>query len=459
MAEIVILGAGLTGLSAAFNFEQRDYLDYEIFEQDSRPGGLLKTESIDGFNFDYTGHLLHISDPRFKSFLEDIFDFEQDLVLNKRNSSIFHSNMFVPYPFQMNLYGLPADVIYECIDGYIKRKINLKKTISFYDWVLKYFGSGFGKHFFFPYNGKLLSYDVKKVLSSWTGRFVPQTNLKLILNGAIQRKIDQSVGYNSCFYYPKCGGIEVLISKIKSRLKNKIKTNHKVVFIDLQKKVVYFENGHEEKYNKLITTIPLKDLLAGTKSFNHISEKLLCSSVVNFNLGFNKNDIGPWHWIYFPESQFPFYRVGFWNNISQSCVKHGCSGIYGETSYLQGSKSCRQVDNLIEKSEEKVLNFLRLSGNNIVTRRTLHLKYAYVIYDLWREKNLPKILNILEQNSVFSVGRFGGWNYSSMQEAFIDGVKVVERVLKEIQYFHKVNDLCKTENCLNRKKYVLKDIS
>jgi protoporphyrinogen oxidase len=433
VAEVVILGAGLTGLSAAYKLEQRNYLDYEIFEQDIRPGGLLKTESVGGFNFDYTGHLLHISNPEFKAFLEDLFDFDQDLVLNKRHSAIFYSNTFVPYPFQMNLFGLPADVIYDCINGYINRKTGLRKTISFYDWVLKYFGAGFGKHFFFPYNGKLLSCDVKDVLASWVGRFVPQTSLKLILNGAIQKRTDQGVGYNSFFYYPKNGGIELLVKNITSKLKKKIRTGHRAVFIDLEKKVIFFENGHSEPYNKLVTTIPLKELLLGTKSLNHLAPKLLCSSVINFNLGFNKPDIGSWHWIYFPEKQVPFYRLGFWNNISQSCVKHGGSGIYGEVSYLHGTKARMQTDHLTYKSEKETLKFLGLTRGDIIAQKRLHMPYAYVIYDLWREKNLPKIFDTLAQVSVFSVGRFGGWNYSSMQEAFIDGALVADRVLREIR--------------------------
>ena len=433
MAEIVIIGAGLTGLSAAYNLEANGYLDYEIFEQDSRPGGLLKTESVDGFNFDYTGHLLHISDPNFKFFLDTVLNMEQNVINSKRQSAIFHSNSFALYPFQMNLYGLPTDVIYDCINGFIKRKTSIKNPANFHQWVLKYFGLGLGKHFFFPYNSKLLSYDVKKILPSWTGRFVPQTNLKLILNGAIETPKDQNIGYNNSFYYPKTGGIEFLIKQVASKLNKKIKINHKAIFVDLKNKTVTFENGHVEKYNKLITTMPLKTLLENTSAFKHLSSKLLCSSVINFNLGFNSPDIGPWHWLYFPENRFPFYRLGFWNNISKSCVKPGHTGIYGETSCLQGTKTQKQIDKLSERSFNESLNFLGLTKNNVVVQKNLHMEYAYVIYDYWREKNLNKILDTLIQSSIYSVGRFGGWNYSSMQEAFLDGQNTAERILKEIQ--------------------------
>lgn len=395
MAEVVIIGAGLTGLCAAYNLEKHNYFDYEIFEQDSRSGGLLKTESVDGFNFDYTGHLLHISDQRFQDFLYEVLSGDQNLILNKRNSAIFSSDTFVPYPFQMNLYGLSSDLIYDCIHGFINRRTDIKNPANFHRWVLKYFGAGFGKHFFFPYNGKLLNYDVKKILSSWTGRFVPQTNLKLVLQGALEKRADQAVGYNNSFYYPKSGGIEFLIKQIESKLSKKIKINHKVVFVDIKNKAVTFENGHIEKYSKLITTMPLKVLLKSTRTsgineFASVAEKLLCSSVLNFNLGLNSSDIGPWHWIYFPEKKFQFYRLGFWNNISMSCVKPGCTGIYGESSYLQGAKlhgtkTQKQILKLTEKSTMQALNFLGLTNNNIVTQKNLNIEYAYVIYDSWRK--------------------------------------------------------------------------
>lgn len=437
MAEIVIIGAGLTGLSAAYTLETSNYLDYEIFEQDSRPGGLLKTESIDGFNFDYTGHLLHISNPKFKTFLDTVLNLEQNSIISKRQSAIFYENSFVLYPFQMNLYGLPTDIIYDCINGFIERKTSIRNPANFHQWVLKYFGAGLGKHFFFPYNGKLLNYDVKKILPSWTGRFVPQTNLKLMLHGALEKAKEQDIGYNSSFYYPKTGGIEFLIKQITSKLSKKIKINHKAVFIDLKNKTITFENGHVEKYKKLITTMPLKTLLENTNAYKHISDKLLCSSVINFNLGFNSPDIGPWHWLYFPENKFPFYRMGFWNNISKSCVKPGHTGIYGETSCLQGSKTQKEIGKIADISIKNSLNFLGefsgLTKNSIVTQKNLHMKFAYVIYNYWREKNLNKILESLIQSSIYSVGRFGGWNYSSMQEAFLDGQNTAELILQDIQ--------------------------
>lgn len=433
MKKVVILGAGLTGLSVAYHLEKNNFFDYTIFEKDPTPGGLLKSTKQDGFTFDYTGHLLHISDPYFFDFLRHIAGLENfDLVTRK--SAIFSNNVFTQYPFQINLNGLPPQVIYECINGFIKRKISIRKPHNFHEWVLKHFGSGIGKHFLFPYNKKMQNHDLKKITSDWTGRFVPKTSLKNILFGAIQTN-DSLIGYNSKFYYPKNNGIQFLVDKLKEKIKKPIQVNHKAEFIDLYTKTIYFKNGHQKKFKKLITTIPLDYLLNSLNektntNLKNASKKLICNSVLNFNLGFDKANISNNHWIYFPEKKYHFYRIGFWNNISKNAAPKNHSAIYGEISYNSTNKTKKQIENITKKSIQQTLELLNLKEKNIATKNILNIEHAYVVYDKWREQNLQKILNQLKLFDVHSIGRYGQWKYSSMQEAVLDAKSTVDVLLK-----------------------------
>ena len=174
MPKIIIIGAGLTGLCTAYALEQQGFFDYHILEQDSRPGGLLKSFCDQGFTFDHTGHFLHISEPKFAQFLEQTIGLA-NMHQHSRKSFIFSHNCFTPYPFQQNLYGLPAPVIIDCILGFVQRNQTIKRPKNFYQWVLKHFGKGLGKHFFFPYNRKLLNLAPRQLMPSWTSRFVPST--------------------------------------------------------------------------------------------------------------------------------------------------------------------------------------------------------------------------------------------------------------------------------------------
>ena len=156
----------------------------------------------------------------------------------------------------------------------------------------------------------------------------------------------------------------------------------------------------------------------------------MCNAIINFNIGFNVQNLTDKHWIYFPEKQYPFYRLGFWHNFSQHLVRKDCSAIYGEISYMPGTKTQRQLYNSVHKSINQIVTLLDLNKNTIVTEKILHLSHAYVIYDAWRKRNLSNLLQRLNNLNIHSIGRFGAWKYSSMQEAVLDGKNMAELCAK-----------------------------
>ena len=135
MAKVVIIGAGLTGISTAYYLEKHNFFDYIMVEKDDSIGGLCRSVYHDGFTFDYTGHLLHASDTGFRQLIHDVIGID---TLNSiiRRSYIYSHESYSKYPFQINLYGLPSDVIAECIEGFVRRKKSKKKIQAFYDFVL-----------------------------------------------------------------------------------------------------------------------------------------------------------------------------------------------------------------------------------------------------------------------------------------------------------------------------------
>lgn len=235
---IVILGAGLTGLSTAYHLEHQGIYTYKLFEKDGAVGGLCRSITQDGFTFDMTGHVLHISDPYFKEFIESTIGFAQ-LNAIARKSAIYSHGIFTNYPFQRNLYGLPIATIAECIEGFIKRPHN-NNPQSFHDWVLTHFGKGFANHFFFPFQKKNFAYDLKKITAEWTQRFIPPTTLEDILAGALTDQSSESVGYNAQLYYPRAGGMQAFIDALENKLKNPVYTTMQATKINLAQKYVQF---------------------------------------------------------------------------------------------------------------------------------------------------------------------------------------------------------------------------
>lgn len=434
MARVVLIGAGLTGISTAYHLEQAGFYDYAIFEKENEIGGLCRSTQQDGFTFDYTGHLLHASDPYFYGLIQKTVGLDTLNVINRR-SFIYSHGTYTHYPFQINLHGLPSQVIVECIIEYVRRKKN-NNPQTFIEWVRATFGDGFGKYFFFPFQEKIFAYDIHKITASWTGRFVPSTSLEQILYGSLNSQKTENVGYNSRFLYPQSGGIITWINRLAQQLHTPIKTNHRVTKVDMRTKTVTFDNGYVQPYHLLISTMPLDRLLGCLHQKTSMAVKqaqphLKCNHVVNFNLGISEPNISNKHWIYFPEKKYPFYRLGFWHNFSPTMAPPGHSSLYGEFAYM--NKSAEWVNQTLQNSLQATKQLFKLTPSMIVTEKIIPISHAYVTYDLWREKHLPTLLQRLEDENLYSIGRYGAWKYSSMQEAVLDGRKMADEVLHQLE--------------------------
>lgn len=432
---IVIAGAGLTGLSAAYHLKEKDYI---VVEREAEIGGLCRTKNIGDFSFDYTGHLLHINDPVFSQFINE----QCPGLFSKhvRKSFVFKQGTFVPYPFQINTFGLPRETIFDCVYGFIKARMTEEKNNksvgesldrSFKEWILRTFGDGFARHFFFPFNEKLYCRDLDEISPEWTSWSIPVPSLEDVLRGAIGIKKTR-IGYNQTFLYPKSGGIDVLPRKIASLCRN-ILLKKEIVSIDLMNKEALLKDGGTIKYQFLISTIPLNTLLSISNGLPDemipFDKDLKYVKVLDWNIAFQgsfRNDI---HWAYFPEQDFPFYRIGFPTHFSQGVAPKGYTSLYAEVA-VDGEKEIQK-----EEVREQVIDSLIQLGilkdeRDIVILDLNIIEPAYVVFDLFRKRNLSRILSFFEQHGIFLAGRFGRWDYLPMEGAFLDGRRIAQRILQ-----------------------------
>ncbi len=432
---ILIAGAGLAGLSAAYHLKENDYI---VIEKEREIGGLCRTRKIGDFHFDHTGHLLHTRDPYFSRFLDENFPgyFETHI----RKSYIYKEGTFVPYPFQINTFGLPKEIIFECVYGFIKagmlenkgtEEAVAEKEDSFKDWVLRSFGEGFARHFFLPFNEKLYCRDLGEISPEWTSWSIPVPSLEDVLRGAIGIR-KTKIGYNQTFLYPKRGGIEVLPRTIASQCRN-ILLNKEIVSIDLQRKEARLKDGERIKYGFLVSTLPLNRLLSITvglpEEMNSYSQNLKRIKVVDMNIGFQGSFREDIHWIYFPEKKFPFYRAGLFTNFSHGMAPKGYVSLYAEIA-LDGEEA---VDE--EKITEKAITALMRMGiikreKDIAVIDFNLIDPAYVVFDLFRKRHLGRIQTFFMDQGIFLAGRYGRWDYLPMEGAFLDGMRIAQRILE-----------------------------
>ncbi|KLO20836.1 hypothetical protein X275_11075 [Marinitoga sp. 1197] len=420
--KVIIIGAGLTGLTTAYFLKKNKFNNFILFEKEGKIGGYCKTIKKNEYKYDMTGHALHLKTEEIKYFLLEELSLKNELKLVGRESYIYFKNKFVPYPFQLSLYYLDYEdkyyILKEYINTYcskIKDTTNIKNIKNFKDYCYAFFGKGISDLFMIPYNEKIWSYPAEKLGFEWMGRFVPKIDLGKIIEATL-KPIKNDIGYNSQFYYPKNTGIEIIPETIyrKAQLGNNV-FYEEVIKVDLNLKKVYTDKS-EYKYNILINTLPLNrflDMIQYSHELKSTITRVLIVEIENLKKEFS--------WIYFPQKNIPFYRIGNFKKFN-SKLNNEKDLLYVEISSLYPMPN--------NTSKNEIVNELKkIFGNvkvNIVD--DFIMENSYVVYESWRKQNLDNVLKFLEKNSIYSIGRYGAWKYDSMEGAMLDGKKIVSQI-------------------------------
>src|SRR5919106_6707922 len=113
---IIVIGAGPTGLSAAYHLGT----DAVLIEQADRVGGWCRSIEDNGFTFDMAGHIMFFNYPYVHEMYQLLLG--DNVHWQDREAWIFSKNVYTRYPLHGALYGLPPDVISECIVGAIEAR-------------------------------------------------------------------------------------------------------------------------------------------------------------------------------------------------------------------------------------------------------------------------------------------------------------------------------------------------
>ena len=428
--EILIVGAGLAGLSAGYHLGNRDHV---IVEAEERVGGLCKSFRIDGFHFDCTGHLIHFRTGEGRKIITGLLG--DRIQEHQRKSAIYLQERYTDYPFQANTYGLPPEIIKECVLGFAKTLLNHHKkprVKNFRDWIDDTFGEGIARHFMVPYNEKLWQHDLSDIALDWVNWSIPKPTLEDVLNGALGIK-NKQFGYNPVFYYPSQGGIGMLPESFPVR--GQLLLKNAVTRVNLKKRKATLQDGTQIQYRYLLSTMPLHNLIQVLEDppprVTAVHSQLQYVSVLNVNLGIDRANILPYHWVYFPEKDKPYYRIGCTSNFSSSVAPSGTSCLYIEISL----RSDRPHD--VPALVQQTIDSLRLTGilrkeDRILAQYPVVLPYAYVVYNSGRKRAVERIQRYLNALDVYSFGRYGSWVYSSMEDAVLEGKQHAELVMQKL---------------------------
>ena len=415
---IVILGGGLTGISTAIHLKK----PWLLFEKEARLGGHARTDETRGFFFDKTGHWLHLRDPGIKALMQELLPGQLTTV--ERKARIFSHGALTRYPFQANLYGLPPDIVSECLLGFLRTQLAPAADApkNFEEFCLQKFGAGISKHFMIPYNYKLWGVHPREITSAWCSRFVPVPKLDDVVKGAVG-DVPPELGYNISFLYPKTGGIETMTKALISRMAGgQVHTSAPAERIDTAARTVTV-GGEVFKWSAMVATMPLPEicrvLAEAPKEVEVAAAHLRCTPVRYLNVATKSSPRSDFHWIYVPEEKYPFYRVGIYTNAVPQMAPPGCGSLYVE---LSDRGPLPKVDAILPDVAQALYAAGALNApDDIVFAELKELTYAYVVFDDHYYSSVDTIVRYLESQRIYPRGRYGSWIYNAMEDCILAG--------------------------------------
>jgi protoporphyrinogen oxidase len=437
---IVIIGAGPCGLACARELDRLGHRNWLVLERCSEPGGLASSV-VDpaGFTWDLGGHVVFSHFGEFDALLEEVMN--GDVLHHERSSYIRFADRWVPYPFQNNLRYLPDAVREECLSG-LEAAPGASGGADFAAWMGAMFGEGITRHFMRPYNAKVWATPLEQMSSDWIAERVSVVDYERALRNVREGRDDIAWGPNNTFAFPAAGGTGEIYRRLARPLRERIRYRCEVTSIDPAASSIQLAGGAAERYDALISTMPLTRLVAMLSDcpaeLTRATSELRHNGVYMVGVGYEAPCSPDRSWMYFPQSDVPFYRVTNFAKYSAANVPDADTGRYcsfmTETSY--------SAEKPVERAglEDRVEAGLRAAGlvagrPAVASIHVEHIEYAYPIPTLARDGSLETIQPWLMARGILSRGRFGSWRYEigNMDHAVKMGVDAARALLTDAE--------------------------
>ncbi|RDL41356.1 Uncharacterized protein BP5553_01335 [Venustampulla echinocandica] len=465
--DVLVIGAGPTGLGAAKRLNQIDGPSWMIIDCNETPGGLASTDvTPEGFLYDVGGHVIFSHYKYFDDCIDEALPKAEDWYTHQRISYVRIKNQWVPYPLQNNVSMLPQEDKLRCVDGMIDAAIAARtattKPADFDEWIVRMMGEGLADIFMRPYNFKVWAVPTTKMQCQWLGERVAAPDVKTCVRNVILNKSAGNWGPNATFRFPArdgTGGIWIAVANTLPKEKTLFGKQGEVSKVDADGHKVTLKGGKTISYKKLITTVAVDQLVEHMEDQELItlSKGLFYSSTHVIGVGIRgerPERIGDKCWLYFPEDDCPFYRATIFSNYSpnnqpEKSVKLATQSIadgskpkstepqegpYWSIMLEISESSMKPVDqaNLMRDSIQGLINTDMIKPDDeIVSTYHRRFDHGYPTPSLEREGVLKELLPKLQAKDIYSRGRFGSWRYEvgNQDHSFMLGVEAADNIV------------------------------
>ena len=491
MKKCIIIGGGPAGLTAGYELlKKSDEYEVIILEASDVLGGISRTVKHNGNRMDIGGHRFFSKDRNVTDFWaqlmptqgapsvdDKILGREKPLVqggpdpetedrvmlIRRRISRIYYLNKFFDYPISMKPQtfinmGLPKTV--KAGFSYLKSTVSKKEETSLENFYINRFGKVLYSMFFEGYTEKLWGRHPREISADWGAQRVKGLSILAVIKDMFSklvpnknRKVETSLIEE--FVYPKYGPGQLweTVGDEFTKMGGKILYGHKVKDIEIadgRVKSVTCENGEKLEGDVFISSMPVKDLVAGMGSEvpaapAEIAKGLPYRDFVTVGLLLNKlnlknetdvktlGNIVPDCWIYVQDVGVKLGRIQIFNNWSPYLVKDPQNTVWVGLEYF-----CAEGDDFWNMSEQECVDFavkeLKSMGvidadAKVLDSHRERVQKAYPAYfDTYdRMDELVDYLNTF--GNLYCVGRNGQHRYNNMDHSMVTSFEAVSNIL------------------------------
>lgn len=434
MENIVIVGAGVAGLTAGYQLSQQG-MKVTVVEKEDRPGGLARSFRYGDFIFDVGPHRFHTDDPNVLRFIRMVLG--PDATTIPRSSGVYFFGRYHEWPLRLaTLFKLPPALTVRVARDLVHRR--RRTGSSFEDYIVNMYGRTLYDSFFKVYTEKFLKHDPAKIHSDWAkagiDRAVIDKKMRANTLFSLIRKTLLPRPVTTEFIYPTSGGIQLFSDRLAEEIvKNggQVRLRDGVESIAAGKKRVEeisLADGTRLKPDLLIWTGPI-DLLC--RLIDVEKPRLSYLSALLFNAEVEGDPPLPYQWCYYGQEEIVFNRISIPKNFYRGTAPEGMTGINLEVTCREGDG----VWNDPEKLVPAVIGDMRKVGliPSPAAVKAMHIEKAanvYPIYELDYLYPLQRILNHLSYvGNLLLLGRTGTFWYNNMDHSIAAGMDAAEDIV------------------------------
>ncbi|HEX8287015.1 MAG TPA: FAD-dependent oxidoreductase [Pyrinomonadaceae bacterium] len=432
---IAIIGAGLAGLTAA-NYLNDKNVPFVLYEAGKKIAGLAASfKDEEGFSYDFGAHFI-------TNRLADAIGVGAECYTVKYyGETVWLGGKIYKYPF--GLIKIPRMTV-SGIKSKLKSLSNGHESKSAAEWFRKSYGAALADEVALPLIEAWSGADAED-LSAAVGESLPGSIGKTLYLKAASRLTRRAVacGYNrempekaSVYHvYPK-KGVSTLCEKLAEGLQDKIKLESPVeaIIVENEKVKAIRAKGETVEVSAVISTAPaniLSKLVEGTDSLREFS-KFRYRPMTFINMRFKGRNLLPDTVLWFPEKQFPFFR------LTEAPISMPWLAPEGKT-LVTVDIGCEKDDEFWTMDDETISELCLKNMSQIIPDvrerylgcNVLRTPIAYPIYLNEYEaerQNFERSTNI---ENLLSVGRNGEFSHIFMEDVYWRTRKKTEAYLEK----------------------------